>query len=63
MEEGKLTHVRKIKQKVPVEEYLKSQKRFRHMFSGDGASKEIAAVQALADENIEKYGLLRDASN
>ncbi len=62
MENGKITRVRKIKKKVPVEEYLKSQKRFRHMVSGDGKPEEIAAVQALADENIEKYGLLKEAA-
>jgi len=58
MEAGKITKVRKIKTKIPVEEYLKSQKRFRHMFSGDGSEEEIKTIQALADENMEKYGLL-----
>ena len=58
MEAGKITTVRKIKTKIPVEEYLKSQKRFRHLFSGDGSEEEIKAIQALADENIEKYGLM-----
>ncbi len=61
MEEGKVTKVRRIKKKTPVEEYLKSQKRFRHMFAG--AEKEIKEIQALADENIEKYGLLKQADN
>ena len=61
MEEGKVTKVRRIKKKIPVEEYLKSQKRFRHMFAG--AEKEIKEIQALADENIEKYGLLKQADN
>ena len=58
MEAGKITKVRKIKTKIPVEEYLQSQKRFRHMFSGDGSEQQIKTIQALADENIEKYGLL-----
>ena len=58
MEAGKITKVRKIKTKIPVEEYLKPQKRFRHMFSGDGSEEQIKTIQALADENIEKYGLL-----
>ena len=62
MEDGKIIKVRKLKKKTPVEEYLKSQKRFRHMFSGTGAVEEIKAVQALADENIEKYGLLTQTS-
>lgn len=58
MEAGKITKVRKIKTKIPVEEYLKSQKRFRHMFSGHGSEEEIKMIQAVADENIEKYALL-----
>ena len=58
MEAGKITKVRKIKTKIPVEEYLKSQKRFRHMFSGHGSEEEIKTIQAVADENIEKYALL-----
>ena len=58
MEAGKITKVRKIKTKIAVEEYLKSQKRFSHMFSGDGSEEEIKTIQAVADENIEKYGLL-----
>lgn len=58
MEAGKISKVRKIKTKIPVEEYLKSQKRFRHMFSGDGSEEQIKTIQAFADENIEKYDLL-----
>ena len=58
MEAGKVTKVRKIKTRTPVEEYLKSQKRFSHMFSGDGSEEQIKTIQALADENTEKYGLL-----
>ena len=58
MKAGKITKVRKIKTKISVEEYLKSQKRFRHMFSGHGSEEEIKTIQVLADDNIEKYGLL-----
>ena len=60
MEEGRLTRVRKIKEKIPVEDYLKTQKRFRHLFTGDEGSKVVEAIQALADENIKKFGLQRD---
>jgi pyruvate ferredoxin oxidoreductase beta subunit len=59
MENGKITSVRKIKKKIPVEEYLKSQRRFRHLVSSDQAPEEVRQLQALADANIEKYGLLR----
>ncbi len=55
-ENGKVTRVRKIK-KVPVEEYLKAQRRFRHLFRGEAGKEQIRTIQELADENIERYGL------
>jgi pyruvate ferredoxin oxidoreductase beta subunit len=60
LEEGRLTRARKIKEKIPVENYLKTQKRFRHLFTSDEGSKVVEAIQALADENIKSYGLQRD---
>jgi len=58
MENGELTRVRRIRQ-VPVEEYLRPQRRFRHLFRDEGAEEEIAKIQAIADENIKRYGLAR----
>jgi pyruvate ferredoxin oxidoreductase beta subunit len=60
MEGGELTKVRKIKQeeRVPVEEYLKPQKRFAHLFKYPGGDEHIRQLQAIADANIERYGLL-----
>lgn len=52
-ESGKLSAVRKISAK-PVEEYLKVQGRFKHLLSNP---EEIKKIQAIADYNIEKYGL------
>jgi pyruvate ferredoxin oxidoreductase beta subunit len=52
-EYGKLTAVRQIKPK-PVEEYLKTQGRFKHLLSNP---EEIKKIQAIADNNIERYGL------
>ncbi|MFA5362434.1 MAG: thiamine pyrophosphate-dependent enzyme [Candidatus Omnitrophota bacterium] len=52
-ENGKLIGVRKIKP-LPVEEYLKTQARFRHLLNNPG---EIANIQSLANANIEKYNL------
>ncbi len=57
-DDGKLGRVRRIRTKVPVEEYLRPQGRFRHLFRGDGAGEEIAKIQAIADANIEGYGLM-----
>lgn len=56
-ENGKLASRMKIKKKVPVEEFLKNQKRFKHLFKDESGKREIARIQALADQNIEKYQL------
>ncbi len=52
---GKIEKVKKIKRK-PVDEYLKSQKRFAHLFKPQRNDVEIAKIQAIADANAEKYG-------
>ncbi len=56
-ENGQVARVRKIK-KVPVEDYLKPQRRFRHLFRSEAGKAQIAKVQELADANIARYGLL-----
>ena len=58
MEDGKTTSVRRIKKKIPVKDYLKSQARYKHLFTGDRGQAELGKIQAMADRNIEKYGLL-----
>jgi len=58
MENGKITSVRKIAKKRPVEEYLKLQARFRHLFKKIGGEEEIKRIQQIADNNIKKYGLM-----
>ena len=58
MEEGKVTAVRKIRKPAPVTDYLKAQGRFKHLFRSELGKKEIEELQALADKNIEKFGLL-----
>jgi pyruvate ferredoxin oxidoreductase beta subunit len=63
MEDGKVSKVHKIKQKIPVDAYLRTQKRFKHLLSGEGVEEKVGAIQALADENILKYGLEADARN
>lgn len=55
---GELQSKMKITKQVPVEEFLKMQKRFKHLFSSDSGKKEIAKIQELCDKNIKKYGLL-----
>ena len=58
---GTITAVRKIKKKIPVAEYLKQQKRYSHLFASKEGQAEIEKLQALADRNIEKYGLMETA--
>ena len=60
IEQGRLTRVRKIKKKIPVDGYLKTQKRFRHLFADDEGGRVVKEIQALADENIKRYGLQSD---
>ena len=58
VENGEVTSVKKIgKQKKPVEDYLKMQRRFKHLFTKEGGDEEIKKIQKLADENIVKFGL------
>jgi len=55
-ERGQLVSAKKIKP-VPVEEYLKPQKRYQHLFKGEDFRHVLAAIQEKADGNIRKYGL------
>ena len=59
MEKGQISSVKKIHKKIPVTEYLKGQKRFRHLFVNDSGRKELDKLQKIANQNIEKYGLMR----
>jgi pyruvate ferredoxin oxidoreductase beta subunit len=56
-EHGAVTGALKIRRRRPVEEYLRPQKRFAHLFK-DGGEIAIARLQALADRNIARYGLI-----
>jgi pyruvate ferredoxin oxidoreductase beta subunit len=58
MEDGQISNVRKIKDRIPVDSYLKSQKRFTHLFTEGGDSPALRQIQSVADRNIEKFGLL-----
>src|SRR6266581_1941516 len=56
-EYGEITRRTKIRRKQPVENYLKLQKRFAHLF-GTEPDPRVARIQATADRNIAKFGLL-----
>jgi pyruvate ferredoxin oxidoreductase beta subunit len=61
MENNQITKVRKIKSKLPVTDYLKEQKRFRHLLDNQAGRQQVEKVQEVADHNIEKYGLVSTA--
>jgi pyruvate ferredoxin oxidoreductase beta subunit len=56
-ENGQLVSVRKIKNRKPVEEYLKVQARFRHLFKDERGKEIIEKIQEIADYNAQYYGL------
>jgi pyruvate ferredoxin oxidoreductase beta subunit len=54
--DGELANKMKITQKKPVEDFLKLQKRFKHLFK-PGAEAELGKIQTICEENIKRYGL------
>ncbi len=58
--DGEVTAVSAIRHQVPVEEYLKLQGRYRHLFRPEPRTEVIARIQAAADANIARYGLVSD---
>ncbi len=61
-EHGEVTSVTPIRKRLPVEEYLKPQKRFAHLFGPNGHPETIAMIQAEADRNIRRFGLLPESA-
>lgn len=55
---GEVTSVMKIRRPVPVVEYLKLQRRFAHLFKPTVNQEVIDRLQAVADRNIRRYGLI-----
>ena len=56
-EYGEITGVTKLRRRQPVEDYLKLQRRFAHVFR-PGNEWQLEQIQASADKNIRKYGLI-----
>ena len=59
-EHGEVTRVTKIRHRVPVEEYLRPQRRFAHLFGEPGHPEMLAHIQADADRNIRRFRLLEE---
>ena len=56
-EDGSVTSSTPIRRQVPVEEYLRLQARYAHLFRPVERTETIAKIQAIADRNIDKFGL------
>jgi len=56
--DGEVSSVTKIRRRTPVTDYLRPQKRFAHLFDGDGRPDIVARLQAEADRNIRRFGLV-----
>ena len=60
-EHGTVTSVSPIRRRVPVEEYLSLQRRFAHLFGKSPRPDVVARIQAMADANIVRYGLVDES--
>jgi pyruvate ferredoxin oxidoreductase beta subunit len=59
-EHGTVTATTRIRGQVPVEEYLRPQKRYGHLFGDPPRTDVIARLQQIADRNIARYALLAE---
>ena len=57
-EGGEIIDVSRIRHLVPVTEYLRLQGRYAHLFGETPDEQTIARIQARADRNIRRFGLL-----
>lgn len=60
-EGGEVTAVTPIRRRVPVEDYLRPQRRYSHLFGAHPRPDVVARIQAGADRSIARYGLLADS--
>jgi pyruvate ferredoxin oxidoreductase beta subunit len=59
-EHGEIVNVAKIRRPVPVNEYLRTQRRFAHLFGEPPRNDVIEQIQANADRNIRRFDLLEE---
>jgi pyruvate ferredoxin oxidoreductase beta subunit len=57
-EHGEVVGVSKIRRRLPVEEYLRPQRRYAHLFGDPPRTDVIKRIQERADRNIQRFGLL-----
>jgi len=61
--DGEVVGSTKIRRLTPVDDYLRMQKRFAHLFAPTRNDEVIGRLQAMADRNIRRYGLLEEAAS
>jgi len=61
-ERGEITAVSKIRRRLPVEEYLRLQGRYGHLFGASSRPDIVDRIQAMADRNIRRFGLMEEGS-
>jgi pyruvate ferredoxin oxidoreductase beta subunit len=62
-EDGEVVSATRIRHQVPVTDYLRLQARYAHLFRPAERTETIARIQASADRNIARFGLLEDQEN
>jgi len=55
-EHGEVVSVTEIRHQVPISDYLKLQRRFAHVLRSE---EQLARIQAIADANIRRFGLIK----
>jgi pyruvate ferredoxin oxidoreductase beta subunit len=55
--DGEVTGVTPIRRRVPVEEYLRPQRRYAHLFTHPSGVEDLRRLQELADRTVARYGL------
>lgn len=56
--DGEVTGRGLIRRRVPVDDYLRLQGRFAHLFKDERGRERLAQIQAIADRNIKRFGLV-----
>jgi pyruvate ferredoxin oxidoreductase beta subunit len=56
-EYGEVTDRYRLRRRAPVEDYMRLQKRFAHLFAPGADPSRVAAIQAIADSNVRRFGL------
>ncbi len=57
-EGGDVVSVSPIRRQRPVEDYLRRQRRYAHLFKDAAGAETVAQLQRCAERNIERFGLL-----